>query len=293
MSLAASSSSTPMDLTSPTGTPLKSSGAPTDNPRSDPVKFAVKGTTSVSGRFMAWARSGYRVKIVSSSACRATGEFAGVSNAMPPSMMDTSGPSPVTWTPATRARTTQNRVSSTRWGAAPLTTSTVTTTRERSLVKWISFTSPTSTFLYLIFVLPASSPSAVLKVIVIVGPLSRTAFTASQPPTSAATIGISHTRDSDPRRFGTTSAGGMSSMLKSSGVLAIVSPHWIPHEPRIKRLRREHRHHHHRTERDRRRPRLDRRQGLELDQRGEHRRHLDVHHGPAPDDLPDPGQLGP
>src|SRR5206468_11114687 len=89
-----------------------------------------------------------------------------------------------------------------------------------------------------------------------------------------------------------SSAGGMSSMLKSSGVLAIVSPHWIPHQPRVKRLRREHRHRHPRAERDRRRPRHDGRQGLELDQRGEHRRNIDVHHGPAPDELHVPVQLG-
>src|SRR5437867_5661200 len=109
-----------------------------------------------------------------------------------------------------RGRTTQKRVSSTRYGVAPFTTSAVTTTSEASRLSAICFTSPTSTFLYLIFVLPDASPSAVLKVIVIVGPCSSTAFTASHPPITTATRGISQTRDSDQRRFGAATASGVS-----------------------------------------------------------------------------------
>src|SRR5574341_1121671 len=153
-------------------------------------------------------------------------------------------------------------------------------TPDRSLLSEICFTSPTSTFLYLIFVLPASRPSAVLKVIVIVGPRSWIAFTASHPPITTATIGISQTIENNPRRFGATAASGTS---KSRGALAIGPPQRIPNEARVKTLRREHREDHDRSEGDGPWPGLDRRQGLELNERGKDRRDIDIHHGPAAD----------
>ena len=57
---------------------------------------------------------------------------------------------------------------------------------------------PTSTSLNLIFVLPASSPSAVENVRVTTGPFSLMALNTSHPPTRSATMGTIHTRDMPP-----------------------------------------------------------------------------------------------
>ncbi len=107
---------------------------------------------------------------------------------------ENSVPSSVTCPPVTRVRTTQNLVSSTRCMEKLLTMFAVTMTWERSSLMVIVLTSPTSTFLYLIFVLPGSKPSAALKVMVIVGPCSRTALIAIQPPIRMEMIGTSHTK---------------------------------------------------------------------------------------------------
>ena len=61
---------------------------------------------------------------------------------------------------------------STAKSSASLVSCTSTSTREWSFDSVIVFTVPMSTSLYLTFVLPASSPSAVTKLIVIVGPRS-------------------------------------------------------------------------------------------------------------------------
>src|SRR5436309_1103906 len=190
-----------------------------------------------------------------------------------------------------RGRTTQKRVSSTRYGVAPFTASAVTTTSEASRLSAICFTSPTSTLLYLIFVLPASSPSAVLKVIVIVGPCSLMTLNASHPPASAATMGMAQTMDSDQRRFEAATASGRSKSCGASA-MALAFLQRVPYQARVKGLCREHRQHHHRAERDRSRSGLDRRQRLELDERGEDRGDVDVHHGPATDKFHHPVQLG-
>src|SRR5580700_1850967 len=104
--------------------------------------------------------------------------------------------SPVTLAPDIRARTTQNLVSSTRnfsvLGAICAVVITLRWSSERRIVSTV----PTSTPLYLILVLPASSPSAERNTIVILGPSLRNLVTATQTPTSAATIGITQTRES-------------------------------------------------------------------------------------------------
>src|SRR6516225_2774058 len=61
-------------------------------------------------------------------------------------------------------------------------------------------TVPTSTPLYRILVLPASSPSADGKMMVISGPSRRIRVTATRTPSAAATIGIIHTSESLNRR---------------------------------------------------------------------------------------------
>ena len=130
-------------------------------------------------------------------------------------------PRPVTVPPETRGRTTQKRVSSTRYFFASLTSSAVTMTCEVSGASTMPVTRPISTSLYLSLVLPASRPSAVANVIVMVGPFSRIDLTASQPPTSAATSGISHTSCSERPDLGATTASGTSDRPGSFGVSAI------------------------------------------------------------------------
>src|ERR1700731_3176003 len=98
--------------------------------------------------------------------------------------------SPETPLNATRGRTTQKRVSAAAKASAALVNSTLTSTCDRSRLSVTALTSPISTSLYLTLVLPGSMPSAVLKVMVMVGPVCNSACTTSDNPTSAATIGI-------------------------------------------------------------------------------------------------------
>ena len=86
--------------------------------------------------------------------------------------------------------TTQNLASSTISGAACLTILTVTCTRAKSLVSCTCVTLPMITSLYLTNVLPASMPSAALKMIVMVGPSLRRRCIPMPSATSAATIGM-------------------------------------------------------------------------------------------------------
>ena len=58
-------------------------------------------------------------------------------------------------------------------------------------------------FLYLTLVLPASMPSAVFKVMVIVGPFLEDRFDCQPASIKTATIGISQMSWGDLRRFGT------------------------------------------------------------------------------------------
>src|SRR6185369_5741324 len=173
--------------------------------------------------------------------------------------------------PEMRGRTTQNRVSSTSCAAKSLTSSAVTITVERSFAISTLLTSPISTSLNFSLVLPASRPSAVLKVIVITGPLSSIDFTASQPPTSAAMSGISHTSCTVRRDFFTATASGMSFSLSATLILQ-----GVPHQARVESHRREHGQHHHRAECDCAGPGHYRRQGLQLHQSAHHCDDVDV-----------------
>src|SRR4029077_17433476 len=96
------------------------------------------------------------------------------------------------------------------------------------------------TSLYLILVLPASRPSAVLKVMVMVGPCSSTAFTASQPPTSTATMGMSQMSCGVKRRLGTATASGRSWASGSCGLSATRCLHGVPNQARTEAPAPEH-----------------------------------------------------
>src|SRR5262245_5459317 len=188
----------------------------------------------------------------------------------------------------TRGRTTKNCVSARRKSSACLLSSAVTMMPLRSELSVIVLTTPISTSLYLIFVFPASRPSAVLNSMVITGPRSRMARTASQPPTSTATIGMIQTSWKAKRFRGTATASGSWDGDSGSAMLLL---HGVPDQARIEGLSREHRDHHHRPERDGAGAGLDAHESSELDESGEERGYVNVDHGPATDDLQDPIEL--
>src|ERR1700710_120378 len=103
-----------------------------------------------------------------------------------------------------------------------------------------------STFLNLILVLPASSPSPVWKLMLMVGPFCRIDCTASQPPISTATSGTSHTSCTRQRERGGATASGKSG---STGGLSTIGLQSVPDEARVEGHRREHGQHDHRAER--------------------------------------------
>src|SRR6266542_2641002 len=209
---------------------------------------------------------------------------------MPMKPPESSVPSPDTPPAVMRGRTTKNRVSSRRNSSDCLLSSAVTTMPFRFGLKVMVLTRPISTSLYLIFVLPASRPSAVLKVMVIVGPRSRIALAASQPPTSTATMGMIQMSCGVKRRLGTATASGRSCASGSCGLSATRRLHWVPDQARIEALRREHRQHHHGAERDGAGAGPDGHQPSELHERGEESGDIDVDHRPAADEFEHPVQ---
>src|SRR5690348_12686171 len=130
-----------------------------------------------------------------------------------------------------------------------------------------------STSLYLTFVLPGSSPSAVEKLIVMSGPRSMTDLATSAMPTSAAMSGTSQTSEGsqpDERTCSNTSRSGGSSGSGGGqpfeeggcpcGLVMVSSRVWrawgtgvraVPNQARIELKGREHRQHDDAGERER------------------------------------------
>src|SRR5262249_52226777 len=156
-----------------------------------------------------------------------------------------------------RGRTTQKRVSSTRWGSTSLARSAFTMTSFRSGETDTVLTIPICTSLYLSLVFPASMPSALLNLMVMVGPRSRRVLTPSQPASSAAMSGTSHTAGRCQRARPAGTAWGISECI-SEGCIAL----GVPDEARIEAHRGEHGEHHDRGEGQGARPRLDVRERL-------------------------------
>src|ERR1700761_2275677 len=134
-----------------------------------------------------------------------------------------------------------------------------------------------STSLNLIFVLPASSPSPVLKLMVMVGPCCRIACAASQTPISTATTGTSQIHWTRQRERVTGTASGSPGGGESGGRDMCGLP-CIPGQPRVERHRGEHRQYDDRAECDGRGARGNRRERVELHERGQNRDHVDVEH---------------
>src|SRR4030095_15536792 len=132
-------------------------------------------------------------------------------------------------------------------------------------------------------VLPASSPSAALKRIVIVGPWLMMRWTAIPMATTAARIGMIQTTENLVPFCRTTVACGRSSRLICSAMHTLRVRQRIPNKPGIERLRRYHRQHHHRGKEQYSGTGLDKHQGLELYKRNCKCGDEDVEHRPAAD----------
>src|ERR1700722_282556 len=121
---------------------------------------------------------------------------------------DSSVVRPVTPLAPTRGRTTKKRVSLTAKFSASLVSWTWIRTCERSFDSVTFFTRPILTSLYLTWVLPGSSPSALLKLMLISGPFSVTDLITSAIPISAAISGITQTSDGNQWLRGSISGSG-------------------------------------------------------------------------------------
>src|SRR5215475_1999214 len=113
------------------------------------------------------------------------------------------------------------------------------------------------TSLYLTAVLPASSPSALLNTMVMVGPSLRMRWIAIPSATTAARIGMSHTTEMRVRRCRVTVASGRGGSSTCLAMVSSLGPS-VPDQARIERLGRHHRQHHHRREEQHAGTRLDR-----------------------------------
>src|ERR1700677_4780582 len=109
----------------------------------------------------------------------------------------------------------------------------VTTTWAKSAVGSMVSIVPSATSLFMILVLPASSPSAEVKVIVMVGPRSERLCQASHPAASAATMGRSQMTEKRRWRCCAT-FGGWSCSLAMAGL------RHVPHQTRVEAFRRDH-----------------------------------------------------
>src|SRR5262245_7754665 len=139
------------------------------------------------------------------------------------------------------------------------------------------------TSLYLTKVFPASTPSADLKTIVIVGPSLMMRWMAIPIATTAANIGMIQTMEIRVCLLGTTVACGklLRSVLSAMLVYPIQSR--IPDEARVERLSSNHRQHNYSREKQYPRPRRDRHQRRELHQGNCERVDEHIEHRPAAD----------
>src|SRR5258706_4203579 len=181
-----------------------------------------------------------------------------------------------------RGRTTKKRVSATPGLSAPWPSSGVAIPPERWGGRLIWVMCPMSMSLYLILVLPACSPSAVRKLMMITVPRSSQWLTASQAPMASATAGTIHTSGSERPCRGAASACGMGSGV---GVSLTRFLDRVPDQARIEAHRRHHRQHHHRAEGERRRAGAHAGERGELHHGDQQRDDEDVEHRPAADRL--------
>src|ERR1700719_1160858 len=101
---------------------------------------------------------------------------------------------------------------------------------------------PTSTPLYSILVLPASSPSADPKMIWIFGPSLSILETATQAPTTAAIIGITQTTEIRVLFLATARDSGIGGIdVRSSAMSNLLRAGRIPDQPWVERFDRQHR----------------------------------------------------
>src|SRR5579859_1172576 len=110
---------------------------------------------------------------------------------------------------------------------------------------------PTSTPLYSILVLPASSPSADPNTILIFGPSLSILEIATQAPTTAAIIGITQTTEIGVFFLATARDSGTGGIdVRSSAMSNLLGAGRVPDQPGVERFDRQHRQHHHRREKE-------------------------------------------
>src|SRR5262245_54283809 len=141
------------------------------------------------------------------------------------------------------------------------------------------------TSLYLMKVLPASTPSAALKMMVMVGPSLMMRWIAMPMATTAAKSGIIQTMDARWRLFGTTVACGRVSRLLLSAISVLLACPCIPDQAGVEGFRGDHGQHNHCREKQHPRTGLHRHQRLELHEGDGKRVDEDVQHRPAADKL--------
>src|SRR5450830_688503 len=177
--------------------------------------------------------------------------------------------------------------------------SMVTSTLLKSSPRLIARTWPISTSLYLTLVLPGSSPSALLKLTVTVGPWSIMDLVTSAAPISAASKGISHTSDGSQRLALSTSGSAttlvlsfsFSDMLLSNRqfiffrIAACLVVDRVPDQTRIELHRCYYGYGDHRAERQRTGAGRDHGQRFEAHQGHRQGDHEDIEHGPAADEF--------
>src|SRR5580704_5658119 len=118
------------------------------------------------------------------------------------------------------------------------------------------------------------------------GPSLKNLVTATQTPTSAATIGMNHTTESRVRFLDTTLESGTAGLgICGSGMLNLVHAGGVPDEPRVERFDRQHREYDHGREKQQTGRRLHRHQRLQLNQSRSESIDKDIDHRPASDEL--------
>src|SRR5579862_509394 len=138
------------------------------------------------------------------------------------------------------------------------------------------------TSLYLSIVLPASMPSADLKVTVIVGPSLMKCSMAMPIAINAATIGTIQTAEMPLRRAGTTVASGMSSC--GSAMASFPRSRCVPEQAGVERPGSEHGEHDDAHEQGHARTRLRLHQGAQLNERDDEGVDEHIEHRPAADE---------
>src|SRR5258706_7552402 len=124
-------------------------------------------------------------------------------------------------------------------------------------------------------------PSALLNWIVMAGPCSSTCFSAIQPPTRSATMGMIQTNGNERRLCSRPTACGISSFCGAGLPSLMASVERIPDEARVEAHGGEHREHDDGAERNRTGAGLDVCERTQVQQGHERAAYVDIRHRPT------------